>query len=185
MTNFKSNLLLCILLIPIIPHSSTLVVQPLMTSGGWRGGGSPWAHEIDWEADEASAGDDSRFPAEMSRSGELRHPHPPPRRLPPEVMRVVTAYNVGDPNQNFGDPCVAASGENICDALKRGLRRCAANFVPFGTRLHIERWGTCTVTDRMHRRYRNRVDVAMHRNEKKKAMEFGRRKLRVRIIASR
>jgi 3D (Asp-Asp-Asp) domain-containing protein len=183
-TNFKSNLMLYILLILVIPHSSSPVVQPLMTSGEWKGGGSPWAHEIDWEGDEESAGDDSRFPAGMSPSSELHRRHPPPHRLPPEVMRVVTAYNVGDPNQNFGDPCVAASGENICDALKRGLRRCAANFVPFGTRLHIERWGTCIVTDRMHRRYQNRVDVAMHRYEKKKAMEFGRRKLRVRIIAS-
>ena len=37
-------------------------------------------------------------------------------------IREVTAYNVGDPKQNYGDPCIAANGENICTALKLGLK---------------------------------------------------------------
>ena len=97
-------------------------------------------------------------------------------------IREVTAYNVGDPKQNHGDPCVAANGENICAALNLGLKRCAANFVPFGTKLSIEGYGVCTVTDRMNRRYRNRVDIAMKVTEKDKALQFGLRKLKVTIL---
>ncbi len=99
-------------------------------------------------------------------------------------IREVTAYNVGDPNQNYGDPCIAANGENICTALKLGLKRCAANFVPFGTQLSIDNYGVCTVTDRMNRRYRNRVDIAMKVTEKEKALQFGVKKLKVTILRS-
>ena len=96
-------------------------------------------------------------------------------------IREVTAYNVGDPKQNHGDPCVAANGENICAALNLGLKRCAANFVPFGTQLSIEHYGVCTVTDRMNRRYKDRVDIAMKLTEKDKALQFGVKKLKVTI----
>ena len=99
-----------------------------------------------------------------------------------EVIREVTAYNVGDPKQNYGNPCISANGENICAALAKGLRRCAANFVPFGTKLHIEGFGHCTVTDRMNKRYKNRVDIAMKLTEKAKALKFGLRKLKVQIL---
>lgn len=99
-----------------------------------------------------------------------------------ESLREVTAYNVGDPAQNYGDPCQSANGENICDALDAGLKRCAANFVPFGTKLLIAGYGTCTVTDRMNRRYRNRVDIAMKKNEKEKALQFGLKKLKVKVV---
>ncbi|MEE9496024.1 MAG: hypothetical protein V3V39_05810, partial [Desulfobacterales bacterium] len=68
-------------------------------------------------------------------------------------IREVTAYNVGDPKQNYGNPCISANGENICAALNLGFKRCAANFVPFGTQLYIDHYGVCTVTDRMNRRY--------------------------------
>ena len=100
-------------------------------------------------------------------------------------LREVTAYNVGDPEQNWGDPCQSASGENICAALDSGLRRCAANFVPFGTLLRIAHYGTCTVTDRMHKRYADRVDIAMKKDEKKKALRFGLKRLPVTILGSR
>ncbi len=97
-------------------------------------------------------------------------------------IREVTAYNVGDPDQNYGNPCVSANGENICAALNVGFKRCAANFVPFGTQLYIAQYGVCTVTDRMNRRYRNRVDIAMKVTEKDKALQFGLKKLKVTII---
>ena len=99
-------------------------------------------------------------------------------------IREVTAYNVGDPKQNHGNPCISANGENICAALNLGLKRCAANFVPFGTQLYIDHYGVCTVTDRMNRRYRNRVDIAMKVNEKDKALQFGLKKLKVTILKS-
>lgn len=99
-------------------------------------------------------------------------------------IREVTAYNVGDPDQNHGDPCIAASGENICAALNLGLKRCAANFVPFGTQLSIDHYGVCTVTDRMNRRYKDRVDIAMKVTEKDKALQFGVKKLKVTILST-
>lgn len=99
-------------------------------------------------------------------------------------IREVTAYNVGDPKQTHGNPCVAANGENICAALNLGYKRCAANFVPFGTRLYIATYGVCTVTDRMNRRYSNRVDIAMKVAEKDRALRFGLKKLKVTILKS-
>jgi hypothetical protein len=76
-------------------------------------------------------------------------------------IREVTAYNVGDPKQNHGNPCISAKGENICAALNLGFKRCAANFVPFGTQLYIAK-----VT------------------EKDKALQFGLKKLKVTILRS-
>lgn len=99
-----------------------------------------------------------------------------------ETVRVVTAYNVGDPRQTDDTPCIAANGQNICRALLQGQQHCAANFVPLGTLIHIDKVGHCRVTDRTNRRYQNRVDIAMHKNEYKKARRFGRQKLHVKIL---
>ena len=102
-----------------------------------------------------------------------------------ETIRIVTAYNAGDPTQNHGNPCIAAGGENLCKALSTGKKRCAANFVPLGTKLHIEKYGIFVVTDRTNRRYRNRVDIAMKLDEIHKAKQFGKQKLNVKILRSR
>ncbi len=99
-----------------------------------------------------------------------------------ETIRVVTAYNAGDPRQTDDTPCISASGENICKALAKGKKRCAANFVPLGSRLYVDKIGVCLVTDRTNKRYRNRVDIAMQRDEYHKARRFGRQKLTVKII---
>ncbi len=69
-----------------------------------------------------------------------------------ETIRVVTAYNAGDPRQTDDTPCISASGENICKALAKGKKRCAANFVPLGSRLHVGKIGVCLVTDRTNRK---------------------------------
>ena len=99
-----------------------------------------------------------------------------------ETIRVVTAYNVGDPRQTDDTPCIAANGEDICSALAKGEVRCAANFVPLGSHLYVDKIGVCLVTDRMNRRYRNRVDIAMEKDEYHKARRFGRQKLHVKIL---
>ena len=99
-----------------------------------------------------------------------------------ETIRVVTAYNAGDPAQTDDSPCIAANGENICKALEKGKKRCAANFVPLGSSLYVDKFGVCLVTDRTNKRYRNRVDIAMQKNEYQKARRFGRQKLKVKII---
>ena len=103
-------------------------------------------------------------------------------RVVSETIRIVTAYNAGDPHQNDGNPCISANGEDLCRALASGQRRCAANFVPLGTKLYIETYGICEVTDRTNRRYRNRVDIAMRLDERRKAIQFGKRKLKVKIL---
>ena len=103
-------------------------------------------------------------------------------RVKSETIRVVTAYNVGDSRQTDNTPCISANGENICRALANGEMRCAANFVPLGSRLYVDKIGVCLVTDRMNKRYRNRVDIAMRKDEYRKALRFGRQKLHVKIL---
>lgn len=97
-------------------------------------------------------------------------------------IREVTAYNAGDINQCSGDPCISASGENLCEVLEMGYNRCAANFVPLGTRLHIESLGEFVVSDRMHRRFSERVDIAMKLDEKERAKIFGVQRLRITVL---
>ena len=99
-----------------------------------------------------------------------------------ETIRIVTAYNAGDPNQTDDTPCISANGENLCVALAKGQKRCAANFVPLNSRLYVDKIGVCLVTDRTNKRYRNRVDIAMQKSEYHKALQFGRQKLHVKII---
>jgi len=98
------------------------------------------------------------------------------------TIREISAYNVGDINQCYGNPCQSANGENICLAVASNYSRCAANFVPFGTRLLIEHYGECLVTDRMNSRYPQRVDIAMRLDEKERALKFGIQKRKVSII---
>jgi 3D (Asp-Asp-Asp) domain-containing protein len=99
-----------------------------------------------------------------------------------ETIREITAYNSGRPEQTDNSPCLTANGENVCTALARGYKRCAANFVPFGTRLLIENYGECLVTDRMNERFQNRVDIAMMADEKERAKKFGLQNLNVKIL---
>ena len=96
--------------------------------------------------------------------------------------RSVSAYNVGDIYQTDADACTTANGEDACEALRQGYSRCAANFVPFGTTLNIEGYGECLVTDRMNARYTGSVDIAMNKEDRAKAMQWGRRTVTVEII---
>lgn len=93
------------------------------------------------------------------------------------MVREVTAYNVGVPEQTSDAPCIGASGDDLCARVEKGERICAANFVALGTVLRIEGIGECVVLDRMHRRFANRVDVAMKEDEVGLAREFGVRRL--------
>ena len=95
------------------------------------------------------------------------------------TIREVSAYNAGALSQCQGDPCISASGNNICKLLDEGLNVCAANWALFGTVLEIEGLGKCMVLDRMANP--NNVDWAMKKNEVEEAFAFGRRNLRVRV----
>jgi|TARA_R100001530_G_scaffold12904_4_gene12013 3D (Asp-Asp-Asp) domain-containing protein len=97
-------------------------------------------------------------------------------------IKEITAYNVGDINQTDDSPCISANGENICLALEKGYKRCATNFLPFGTLIEIENYGICMITDRTNKRYTDRIDIAMKKNEYQRAINFGIQKLNVIII---
>jgi 3D (Asp-Asp-Asp) domain-containing protein len=99
-----------------------------------------------------------------------------------KVIREITAYNLGDPSQTDDDPCIMASGLNGCELLEKGIKICAANFVPFHTKLNIDNFGECEVLDRMNSRYQNRVDVGMRLDEVERALNFGKQNLAVAII---
>lgn len=94
-------------------------------------------------------------------------------KLVPGLFREVTAYNVGRREQTSGDPCIGATGENLCRLVAKGRRICAANFVAMKTVLNIDGIGECVVLDRMNQRFGHRIDVAMNENEVEKAIEFG------------
>ena len=89
------------------------------------------------------------------------------------LVREVTAYNVGVRGQTGDEPCIGATGQNLCRLVARGLKVCAANFVDHETILNIEGYGECVVLDRMHRRFAHRVDIAMRKDEVDRALEFG------------
>ena len=91
----------------------------------------------------------------------------------PGLVREVTAYNVGRRRQTSDEPCIGATGQNLCRLVAQGLKVCAANFVDPETILHIEGYGECVVLDRMNPRFPHRVDIAMRKDEVGKALEFG------------
>jgi 3D (Asp-Asp-Asp) domain-containing protein len=100
-----------------------------------------------------------------------------------EYYAKVTAYNAGVEAQTDDSPCIAASGENICTAIALGYKRCAANGLPFGTKLEVEGYGICTVTDRMNKRYFNgQVDVAFAAGRIEAAENFGAKHRLVKIL---
>ncbi len=100
---------------------------------------------------------------------------------PPGLVREVTAYNVGVREQTNSEPCIGASGINLCRLITQGQKICAANFVDLKTVLHIDGYGECLVLDRMNRRFPHRVDIAMGEEEIEKALEFGIQRLYVEI----
>jgi 3D (Asp-Asp-Asp) domain-containing protein len=98
------------------------------------------------------------------------------------ILREVTAYNVGVREQTSDTPCIGAGGHNLCELLERGVKVCAANFVPLGTVLKIEKHGEYVVLDRTHRRFSHRVDIAMKEDEVDDALRFG---LQKRLVEAR
>ena len=103
----------------------------------------------------------------------------------PGLIREVTAYNVGVTGQTSDDPCIGATGQNLCRLVALGLKICAANFVAPETVLNIEGFGECVVLDRMHRRFAHRVDIAMRKDEVYRALEFGIQRRQVEVVSGR
>ncbi len=94
-----------------------------------------------------------------------------------KVRRVwVTAYT-STPEETDDTPFITANNTEVRDGI------IAANFLPFGTRVQIpEAFGDkiFTVTDRMHARKRNFVDIWMP--ERDQALAFGIRHTEIVIL---
>jgi 3D (Asp-Asp-Asp) domain-containing protein len=98
-----------------------------------------------------------------------------------EVEVTATAYN-SHPGQTEGDPTETASGER----LRPGVRALAVSDdlfergLGFGARVEIEGLpGEWIVMDRMHSRWRRRIDVYMG-NDADAARRFGERRVVIR-----
>lgn len=96
-----------------------------------------------------------------------------------EIYAIVTAFNPGDPNQNSGDACIAANGENICGrtdvaACPRSLR--------FGAVISVN-GKRYTCVDRMARKNDGRFDLSFGSNLEA-AKAFGRQYLPVTVYES-
>lgn len=88
-----------------------------------------------------------------------------------------SAYNNVE-SQCDSSPDTTASNKKI----KGGEKWVAVNGYEFGTKIEIEGMGIYTVEDRMNRRYGiNNIDILFHKDTEK-ALEFGRKKLRYRVI---
>lgn len=96
------------------------------------------------------------------------------------VIREVTAYN-SVPEQTDASPCIAADGSDVCRRYQAGECIAAANFVPLGSKIYIDKIGLCTVSDRMNSRFQNRVDVFMDKDIAR-AVKFGRQNLLVKNV---
>lgn len=104
-----------------------------------------------------------------------------PEKPLPEAKRVIrveaTAYtNLAALTDS--SPDITASGSHV------GFGQIAANFLPFGTKVRIPSiYGNqeFVVTDRMHQRYTNRIDVFLHTYDE--AREFGyKRQLVIEVL---
>jgi 3D (Asp-Asp-Asp) domain-containing protein len=128
-----------------------------------------------------SPGFEYSFKAEMN-TPHSRSYHTFPSKPVKYTVRLVTAYNVGDPFQTDGSPCIGAGNGNLCRAITSGEKVCAANFVPLNTYLYIRGYGVYRVADRLNSRFKDRVDIAMASHQKHKAREFGVKYLAVSVL---
>ncbi len=73
------------------------------------------------------------------------------------TIREVTMYS-STPEQTDNTPCIAANNQDVCILWKNGQNICATNAFPLGTKLKVDKLGTCLVDDRMNDRFSNRID---------------------------
>ncbi len=111
------------------------------------------ASELEHSAALASNPDLSWYKNEMERQAYEMRKQP----------AIVTAYNTV-PEQTDATPCTPAmSGVNLCGAKKCYV---AHNQLPLGTVIELERFGTCTVVDRLNERYNGtpKIDVSFDKD---------------------
>jgi len=99
-----------------------------------------------------------------------------PENVYREMVVEATAYS-STFDQTDDSPFIAANGTFVHDGVV------AANFLPFGTKIKIPGvFGekVFTVEDRMHRRFKQRIDVWFP--DRESALKFGYKILKVQIL---
>lgn len=93
-----------------------------------------------------------------------------------QVYATITAYNT-IPEQTWGDPCISASGDNICN--KNNVVACPRS-IPLGTWVIIDgEYYQCL--DRLALKYDNRFDISFDKDIEG-AKKFGKQNKEVLII---
>ena len=93
-----------------------------------------------------------------------------------QTYATITAYNTV-PEQTWGDPCISASGDNICG--KKNIVACPRS-IPLGTWVIIDgEYYQCL--DRLALKYDNRFDISFDKDIEG-AKEFGKQNKEVIIL---
>lgn len=93
-----------------------------------------------------------------------------------QIYATITAYNTV-PEQTWGDPCISASGDNICG--KKNVVACPRS-IPLGTWVIIDNeYYQCL--DRLALKYDNRFDISFDKDIEG-AKKFGKQNKEVLII---
>jgi len=112
----------------------------------------------------------------MATSSAKVEPVVPVENPVKEITVSVTGYS-STPDQTDDSPFIVANGTAVHDGVV------AANFLPFGTKIKISGvFGekVFTVEDRMHRRFKQRIDVWFP--DRQSALKFGYKTLKVQIL---
>ncbi len=104
------------------------------------------------------------------------------------ITMEVSGYT-SEVGQTDSSPCISADNSDICKRKAAGELICASNQFKMGSVIHVDGLGTCTVRDRMNRRYTNTVDWYFGKDDKgsrikiKRALKIGRKDRTVKVIS--
>lgn len=128
----------------------------------------------------AMAAEAEKLPVVVEPVAAIVEPVGPQYKVVSTSVNTITSYT-SEAAQTDASPCITANGFNLC---KHGIEdSIAANFLPFGTRVRIpELFGDriFIVRDRMHSRFKTRVDVWMR--DKDEAIHFGLKNTKIEVV---
>ncbi len=94
---------------------------------------------------------------------------------------MVTAYTA-DTAETDETPFITASNTRVREGIVAVSQDLFAKGWVFGKKIYIVNHGVYTIEDLLHKRKRNQLDIFM--NNKAKALDFGRKKLKVFLLGS-
>ena len=119
---------------------------------------------------------------EIYKASMIEYPNLIQTRKIEGFLGEISAYNVGIPEQNYGNPCISAHNVNVCQLVEQGVKIVANNCLPKGTEIEIDGVGRFVVLDKMNSRYGcDNFDIAMGEDEIIEAIQFGRQERRIKI----